>query len=115
MLLGRIAIGDWLTALVGLASLVRDPLFVILICHGDASNEMGDARRLTRQGVHVDRIACSWLIRRFIDADAVIRFVPGKGYVPKAGERMQHLYLFPFSLSLRLVTDVWRPIAGGGS
>jgi hypothetical protein len=41
---------------------------------------------VTRQGVHVDRIACSWLIRRFIDADAVIRFVPGKGYVPKAGE-----------------------------
>jgi hypothetical protein len=41
---------------------------------------------VTRQGVHVDRIACSWLIRRFIDADAVIRFVPGKGYVPKEGE-----------------------------
>lgn len=41
---------------------------------------------VTRQGVHVDRIACAWLIRRFIDPDAVIRFVPGKGYVPKAGE-----------------------------
>ena len=38
---------------------------------------------VTRQGVHVDRIACSWLIRRFIDADAAIRFVPGKGYLPK--------------------------------
>src|SRR5262245_13981697 len=33
---------------------------------------------VTRKGVHVDRIACSWLIRRFIDSDAVIRFVPGK-------------------------------------
>ncbi|TKB21260.1 MAG: chromate resistance protein, partial [Mesorhizobium sp.] len=31
-------------------------------------------------------IACSWLIRRFIDADAIIRFVAGKGYVPKEGE-----------------------------
>ncbi|MDX8494069.1 chromate resistance protein [Mesorhizobium sp. VK22B] len=41
---------------------------------------------VTRKGVHVDRIACSWLIRRFIDPDAVIRFVPGKSYVPKAGE-----------------------------
>ena len=41
---------------------------------------------VTRKGVHVDRIACSWLIRRFIDADATIRFVPGKGYQPKAGE-----------------------------
>lgn len=41
---------------------------------------------VTRKGIHVDRIACSWLIRRFIDPDAVIRFVPGKGYEPKAGE-----------------------------
>jgi hypothetical protein len=41
---------------------------------------------VTRQGVHVDRIACSWLIRRFIDSDAVIHFVAGKGYLPKAGE-----------------------------
>jgi hypothetical protein len=41
---------------------------------------------VTRRDVHVDRIACSWLIRRFIDADAVIRFVPGRGYVPKSGE-----------------------------
>jgi hypothetical protein len=41
---------------------------------------------VTRQGVHVDRIACTWLIRRFIDPDAVIRFVPGKGYVASPGE-----------------------------
>ena len=41
---------------------------------------------VTRKDVHVDRIACSWLIRRFIDPDAVIRFVPGKDYVPKPGE-----------------------------
>jgi hypothetical protein len=41
---------------------------------------------VTRKGVHVDRIACSWLIRRFIDPDAVIRFVAGKGYVPTASE-----------------------------
>ena len=41
---------------------------------------------VTRRGVHVDRIACSWLIRRFIDPAAVIRFVPGKGYEPEPGE-----------------------------
>ncbi|WP_247648215.1 chromate resistance protein ChrB domain-containing protein [Pannonibacter phragmitetus] len=41
---------------------------------------------VTRRNVHVDRIACSWLIRRFIDPEAIIRFVPGKGYIPKAGE-----------------------------
>ena len=41
---------------------------------------------VTRKGVHVDRIACSWLIRRFIDPEAVIRFVSAKGYSPKKGE-----------------------------
>jgi hypothetical protein len=41
---------------------------------------------VTRKGVHVDRIACVWLIRRFIDPGAVIRFAPGDTYVPKAGE-----------------------------
>ncbi|MGO4175994.1 chromate resistance protein ChrB domain-containing protein [Bosea sp. TAF32] len=41
---------------------------------------------VTRKGAHVDRIACSWLIRRFIDPNAVIRFVPGKGYEPDPGE-----------------------------
>ena len=41
---------------------------------------------VTRRGVHVDRIACAWLIRRFIDQAAIIRFVPGKGYVPNEGE-----------------------------
>jgi hypothetical protein len=51
-----------------------------------ARGELTRLTWVTRKGVHVDRIACSWLIRRFIDPDAVIRFVPGKGYVPKEGE-----------------------------
>ena len=41
---------------------------------------------VTRAGVHVDRIASSWLIRRFIDPDATFKFVAPKGYVPLAGE-----------------------------
>jgi hypothetical protein len=41
---------------------------------------------VTRQGVHVDRIASTWLIRRFIDEKAAFKFVPAKGYVPEAGE-----------------------------
>ena len=41
---------------------------------------------VTRRDVHVDRIACSWLIRRFIDPQATIRFVSGKGYSPVSGE-----------------------------
>ena len=41
---------------------------------------------VTRKGVHVDRIASAWLIRRFIDPQARFRFVPAKGYVPETGE-----------------------------
>lgn len=51
-----------------------------------ARGELTGRTWVTRKGVHVDRIACGWLIRRFIDPDAVIRFVPGKAYVPKEGE-----------------------------
>src|SRR5262249_5968806 len=41
---------------------------------------------VTRRGVHVDRIACAWLIRRFIDSSARFKFVPPRGYVPEPGE-----------------------------
>jgi len=41
---------------------------------------------VTRKGVYVDRIACAWLIRRFIDPDASFRFVSERGYRPKTGE-----------------------------
>jgi hypothetical protein len=41
---------------------------------------------VTRQDVHVDRIASAWLIHRFIDTSASFRFVPAKGYRPRAGE-----------------------------
>ena len=41
---------------------------------------------VTRTGVHVDRIASSWLIRRFIDPEARFKFVPAKGYMPEPGE-----------------------------
>jgi hypothetical protein len=41
---------------------------------------------VTRRGVHVDRIACAWLIRRFIDPEAIFKFVEGRGYRPNPGE-----------------------------
>jgi len=31
---------------------------------------------VTREHVHVDRVACPWLIRRFVDSDAEFLFVP---------------------------------------
>ena len=41
---------------------------------------------VTRKNVHVDRIACAWLVKRFIDAKARFKLVPGQGYVANAGE-----------------------------
>jgi hypothetical protein len=41
---------------------------------------------VTRTGVHVDRIASAWLIRRFIDSTARFKFVPASGHLPGAGE-----------------------------
>ena len=41
---------------------------------------------VTRKGVHIDRIATAWLVRRFVDADATFKFVAAKGYRPEAGE-----------------------------
>ncbi|AEG48031.1 Chromate resistance exported protein [Sphingobium chlorophenolicum L-1] len=41
---------------------------------------------VTRSGVHVDRIACAWLIRRFIDPDARFRFVDSRHHDPADGE-----------------------------
>jgi hypothetical protein len=48
--------------------------------------ELKDRVWVTRQGVHVDRIACAWLIRRFIDDRAAFKFVAPRGYTPEPGE-----------------------------
>jgi len=41
---------------------------------------------VTREDVHVDRMASAWLIRRFIDAEAPFEFVPARTYQPSTGE-----------------------------
>ena len=41
---------------------------------------------VTRRGVHVDRMACAWLIRLFIDPDARFKFVGGQSYKPGRDE-----------------------------
>ena len=41
---------------------------------------------VTRKNIFVDRIACGWLIRRFVDSQAVFKFVRGPQYAPKPGE-----------------------------
>jgi len=41
---------------------------------------------VTRSHVHVDRVACPWLIKRFIDSDAEFLFAP-KGEIAEVAER----------------------------
>ncbi|HEY6392454.1 MAG TPA: chromate resistance protein ChrB domain-containing protein [Bryobacteraceae bacterium] len=41
---------------------------------------------VTRRGVKVDRISTAWFIRRFVDADATLRFVDPDRYLHTAGE-----------------------------
>ena len=39
-------------------------------------------RWATRAGVHIDRAACAWLIRRYVDSDAEFVFVTDPDQVP---------------------------------
>ena len=41
---------------------------------------------VTRKGIHVDRMASAWFVRRFIDSAARFKFVPPKGYKPLPNE-----------------------------
>ena len=41
---------------------------------------------VTRENVFVDRIACAWLIRRFVDPGAEFKFIRSKKYTPQPGE-----------------------------
>lgn len=52
---------------------------------------------VTRTGIHVDRIASAWLIRRFIDSDAVFKWVRAKGYEPLQGELRFDMFEAEFS------------------
>ena len=47
---------------------------------------------VTRKGIHVDRMASAWLIRRFIDPHSRFKFVPAKGYQPEPGETRFDMY-----------------------
>lgn len=57
-----------------------------------SAEELRNRVWVTRQGVKIDRMASAWLIRRFIDPDALFKFVPATGYVPAAGEIRFDMY-----------------------
>jgi hypothetical protein len=50
---------------------------------------------VTRENANVDRIACPWLIRRFIDADAAFLFVPREQVLEVAEREGAHSYDAP--------------------
>jgi hypothetical protein len=41
---------------------------------------------VTRKNLFLDRIACGWLIRKFVDETAVFKFVDSDNYTPITGE-----------------------------
>jgi hypothetical protein len=52
---------------------------------------------VTREGVHVDRIASAWLIRRFIDPEARFAFVTSTGGARRPGEIRFDMYEAEFT------------------
>jgi hypothetical protein len=48
--------------------------------------ELGGKTWVTRANLFVDRIACGWLIRRFVDPAAAFKFVVGPRHTPRADE-----------------------------
>src|SRR6266545_2585733 len=47
---------------------------------------------VTRENANVDRIACPWLIRRFIDTEAEFLFVPRERVLEVAAAEGAHSY-----------------------
>jgi hypothetical protein len=77
--------------LIGLETKLTEGTMAETSQNGAADHTAGlahlkDRTWVTRQGVHIDRIACAWLIRRFIDAGARFKFVSAKDYTPSLDE-----------------------------
>jgi hypothetical protein len=56
-----------------------------------------DRTWVTRKNVHVDRMACAWLVRRFIDPGATFKFVAAHGYRAAQGEVTFDMYEADFT------------------
>lgn len=82
---GRLTVEALLTELEALLAEPGPPQAEAGSAQKEAADLVGKTW-VTRRGVHVDRIACAWLIRRFIDAEARFKFVGGKEYAPEPGE-----------------------------
>ena len=57
---------------------------------------------VTREGARVDRVACPWLIKRFIDPNAQFLFVPANKVLEVSSKEVR----------LRLTPEVWSLTTG---
>jgi len=62
------------TRLTNLANALTPSMLQSIGMTSDLRTRLRDARWVTRPRPHVDRLACAWLIRRFINPDAAIRY-----------------------------------------
>ncbi len=77
---------------------LREKLSDEPVVAADAKPEVFQGRTwVTRKGIHVDRMASAWLIRRFIDSSAKFKWVPPKGYLPREGELRFDMYEAEFT------------------
>lgn len=51
-----------------------------------AMDELKKKTWVTRENVYVDRMACGWLVRRFVDPEAKFKFIPSNQYTPGTEE-----------------------------
>jgi hypothetical protein len=73
----------------GLVSSLEAEVRPQTVAEGKESKSLADYRKrvwVTRKGIHIDRMASAWLIRRFVDPDAKFKFVPARGYRPEKSE-----------------------------
>ena len=59
---------------------------------------------ITRSHVHVDRVACPWLVTRFIDSDAEFLFVPKSKVLKKGGNQSRPFFILQASASAVLIS-----------
>lgn len=72
--------------LLGELRIKAEPATSETVVPSERSRAMSGRTWVTRTGIHVDRIASAWLIRRFIDPEATFKFVTPKGYEREDGE-----------------------------
>ena len=65
----------------------------------------------TRAGCHVDRAACAWLIRRFLDTDATFVFVDDPDEVQRIRREWEPRPWAPGSRNLYVMLP-WRELTG---